>query len=235
MRRPHAARGRAFGRASLRATLGSRGPPLLPEDLATRVRFDALEAAQHEPNRDRDFEVDAHWALYVENYLEGFHVPFVHPSLHRTLDPRDYTAEPFDGGVLQVGSAREAKDAFGAASPLIGPAETDPERVAAYYVWWFPNTMWNVYPWGLSVNVVEPVALDKTRVRFRTFVLDESRLGAGAGSELDEVEAEDEAVVERVQLGVRSRHWQGSGFSPSQERGVHQFHRLLARALRAED
>jgi choline monooxygenase len=28
----------------------------------------------------REYEVNSHWALYCENYLEGFHIPFVHHS-----------------------------------------------------------------------------------------------------------------------------------------------------------
>ncbi len=34
----------------------------------------------------KDYEVNAHWALYCENYLEGFHVPFVHPALNNEID-----------------------------------------------------------------------------------------------------------------------------------------------------
>ena len=30
----------------------------------------------------RDYYVNAHWALYCENYLEGFHIPFVHQALN---------------------------------------------------------------------------------------------------------------------------------------------------------
>ncbi|MEX1025695.1 MAG: SRPBCC family protein [Planctomycetota bacterium] len=211
--------------------LGADGPAFLPGGLERRVQLDALTRALPAPRLARDFEVAAHWALYVENYLEGFHVPFVHPSLHRELDPTGYTAEPFEGGVLQVGRARTLADAFDADSTIVGPAEAERASIAAYYLWWFPNTMWNVYPWGLSVNVVEPLDLDRTRVRFRAFVLNEKRLASGAGADLDRVEAEDEAVVERVQQGVRSRHWHGTNFAPTHERGVHQFHRLLAAAL----
>src|SRR5262249_47428750 len=36
-----------------------------------------LATMRAEPERDRDYDVKAHWALYVENYLEGFHIPFV--------------------------------------------------------------------------------------------------------------------------------------------------------------
>ena len=123
---------------------------------------------------------------------------------------------------------RRPEEAFGANSPLVGESEARAGEVGGYYLWWFPNTMWNVYPWGLSVNVVEPVTPERTRVRFRAYVLDSSRLASGAGSELDLVEEQDEAVVERVQKGVSSRHWQGARFSPTEERGVHHFHRLLA-------
>src|SRR2546430_16897915 len=34
----------------------------------------------------RDYLVEANWALYVDNYLEGFHIPYVHSSLATTLD-----------------------------------------------------------------------------------------------------------------------------------------------------
>ena len=57
-----------------------------------------------------------------------------------------------------------------------------------------------------------------------------SQLGRGAGGALDRVETEDEAVVEAVQRGVRSRLYRGGRYSPSHERGVHHFHRLLAAA-----
>ncbi|MBL8741996.1 MAG: Rieske 2Fe-2S domain-containing protein, partial [Myxococcales bacterium] len=34
----------------------------------------------------RHYDVDAHWALYCDNYLEGFHVPFVHAGLNEVID-----------------------------------------------------------------------------------------------------------------------------------------------------
>jgi choline monooxygenase len=87
--------------------------------------------------------------------------------------------------------------------------------------------MLNFYPWGLSVNLVQPRGIDRTRVAFRSFVWDASKLEAGAGSGLDRVEAEDEAIVQAVQRGVRSRFYRRGRYSPTRERGVHHFHRLL--------
>ena len=91
--------------------------------------------------------------------------------------------------------------------------------------------MLNFYPWGVSVNVVKPMAVDRTRVSYLSYVWDPSRLERGAGAALDRVEREDEVIVEAVQRGVRSRLYQRGRYSPRRERGVHHFHCLLARAL----
>ena len=91
--------------------------------------------------------------------------------------------------------------------------------------------MLNFYPWGLSLNLVQPLAPDRTRVSFRGYVLDAGRLGSGAGAALDQVEMEDEAAVESVQRGLRSRLYRSGRYSPSHERGVHHFHRLLCEFL----
>ena len=101
-------------------------------DIPTRLAWLPFDAFRHDPSRDRAFEFAGHWALYVENYLEGLHIPFLHPALNQALD---------------------------------------------------------------------------------------------------KVEREDEAAVESVQRGLRARLYRGGRYSPVHERGVHQFHRLLAEFL----
>jgi choline monooxygenase len=196
--------------------------------VASRLGGLALDRFVHAPERDRDFVVQAHWALYVENYLEGLHIPFLHPGLNQALDLSGYRYELFEGGNLQVGLGRPGEPAF---EPPPAGLPDGGERVAALYLWLFPHLMLNVYPWGLSLNLVQPLAPDRTRVSFRAFVGDASRLGQGAGGALDAVEMEDEVAVEAVQRGIRSRLYGGGRYAPAHERGVHQFHRLLAQAL----
>src|SRR5205823_4639748 len=108
------------------------------------------------------------------------------------------------------------------------------KRIAAYYYWLFPNMMFNFYPWGLSINIVKPLSVDRTRISYLTYVSDRAKLEAdgGAGAGLDRVEREDEAIVEAVQRGVRSRFYDRGRYSPTREQGVHYFHRLLAAALK---
>ena len=67
-----------------------------------------------------------------------------------------------------------------------------------------------------------------TKVSFQCYVWDESKLGRGAGADLDKVEREDEAIVEAVQRGIRSRFYEHGRYSARREQGVHHFHRLIA-------
>ncbi len=199
----------------------------LVAELERRVGWISLAQCAFDPSRSRDYLVRANWALYVENYLEGFHIPYVHAALADALEYGEYATEVYPYSSLQLGVAKGGEDCFD-----LPPASPDHgRRIAGYYWWLFPNLMLNVYPWGLSMNVVKPLAPDRTKVSFLTFVGDPSRLEVGAGAALDRVEREDEEVVEAVQRGVRSRLYRRGRYSPGREQGVHHFHRLLARFL----
>lgn len=196
-------------------------------ELDRKIGFLPVEQFLFDSARSRDYLVRANWALYCDNYLEGFHVPFVHKSLAAVLDWGAYRTEVFRWINVQIGIGKGGEEVF----QLPEGHEDYGQAVVGYYFWLFPNLMLNFYPWGLSVNIVRPLEAGLTRVSFRAYVWDRSKLGSGAGAELDLVEREDEAVVEQVQVGVRSRFYKHGRFSPKQEQGVHHFHRLLAEFL----
>lgn len=190
-----------------------------------RVGFLPLHKFVYSPERSRDYVVNAHWALYCDNYLEGLHIPFVHADLNQVLDYGNYSTEIFDYCNVQVGYTDDSSVCFDLPEDHIDFGK----NVAAYYFWVFPNMMFNFYPWGLSVNIVRPKTMDKTEVSFLSYVLDASKLETGAGAILDKVEMEDEYVVEGVQKGIHSRVYKTGRFSPTREQGVHHFHSLLAK------
>jgi len=206
--------------------------PAMPFDdvaASVRARLAGLPFADlvYDATATRDYLVEANWALYVDNYLEGFHILYVHSSLATTLDYGAYAVELERYAVLQLGIAKPGERAF-----TLPAGHRDAQRsVAAYYFWLFPTTMFNVYPWGVSVNVVTPLAVDRTRVSFLPFVWDENARADGAGSGLDRGEREDEAIVgarpaRRPLAALRPRpvlpHARGRRASlPSPPRGVH--------------
>lgn len=195
--------------------------------LRGRLDFLPLHELRFLARRSRDYLVNANWMLYCDNYLEGFHIPYIHAALSDALDYGEYRTELFPWCNLQLGIGSGDEHTFDIPAGHVDHGQ----RIAAYYYWMFPNTMINVYPWGISINVVKPLAVDRTRVSFLAYVWDESKLDRGAGANLDRVEREDEAVVESVQAGVRSRLYDRGRYSATREDGTHHFHRLLTTAL----
>ncbi len=193
-------------------------------EMCSRMSWLPLQEFIFDPSLSRNYLVKAHWALYCENYLEGFHIPYVHSSLNAALDYSGYRTELYRFSNLQIGIAKSGKDCFDLPkdSPDYG------QNISAYYFWIFPNTMFNFYPWGLSINVVMPIKPDLTKVSFQTYVWDESKLNTGAGADLDKVEREDEAIVENVQKGLKSKSYDRGRYSVKRETGTHHFHRLIA-------
>src|SRR5947199_5566068 len=88
-----------------------------------RLAFDAAGV--------RAYLVNANWALYLDNYLEGFHIPYVHSSLATTLDYGEYAVELQRFSVMQLGIAKPGEPAF--ALPRGHPDHA--RAVAAHYFW----------------------------------------------------------------------------------------------------
>lgn len=199
----------------------------LLKPISDRLSWFPFEKLKFRADISADYDVKANWALYCDNYLEGFHIPFVHKSLNRVIDYHAYETILFPGGNLQIGIAKEGELTFN----IPPTAEDHGKQIVAYYYWIFPNMMFNFYPWGLSLNIVQPQGKDNTKVSFLIFVADEEKYNTGAGSDLNRVELEDEEVVESVHKGLQSRLYFRGRYSPKMEKGVHQFHQLLETAM----
>jgi choline monooxygenase len=194
------------------------------QDMMDRVGWLPLQEFAFRPALSKEYIVEAHWALYCENYLEGFHIPFVHAGLNAVIDFGNYSTELFRYSNLQLGIAKDDEDCF-----ILPPSSPDYGRkVAAYYFFVFPNMMFNFYPWGLSINLVQPLSLSRCKVSFLTYVWKEDQFNTGAGADLNTVEMEDEEVVQAVQKGVRSRFYRHGRYSVTREQGTHHFHRIVS-------
>jgi choline monooxygenase len=193
-------------------------------EMINRVGWLPMDQLTFRPELSKDYLVKANWALYCENYLEGFHIPFVHAGLNAVLDFGEYSTELFRYSNLQLGIGKKGDNCF----ELPADSPDHGKDVAAYYFWVFPNMMFNFYPWGLSFNLVQPLDTGSCKVSFLSFVYDQAKLNTGAGSGLDTVEMEDEEVVQYVQKGIRSRFYQHGRYSVRHEKGTHHFHSLIA-------
>jgi choline monooxygenase len=156
----------------------------------------------------RDYVIECNWKVYIDNYLEGYHLPAAHPSLFRALDYAQYRV-----------------DTYRYYSSQIAPLRTGAGGQALYY-WLFPNFMLNVYPDNLSSNIILPLGPDKTLTIFEWFAY-EGEVAQSTIDFSDEIQQEDIKICESVQRGLRSTHYTQGRYSVKRENGVHHFHGLL--------
>jgi choline monooxygenase len=176
-------------------------------------------------HRHASYEIACNWKAYVDNFLEGYHVPHVHPALNRMLDYRSYRTELSEWHSLQW-------------SPLESDAGLYGNGDALYY-WLWPNTMLNILPGRLQTNRVLPLGVDRCRVEFDFHYPDDDSGEARARREADQqfsdaVQLEDLRICEDVQRGLASGSYVAGRLNPLRESGVHHFHELLRAAYRGD-
>ena len=191
--------------------------------IAERVAPTRLGALQFV--RQVEYDVRSNWKVYVDNFLEGYHVPYVHPELCSLYDYQNYVTEVHDRYSVQVGPLTGERNVYTA-----GGGD-------ALYYFVFPNLMLNVVPGRLQLNVVVPTAPDRCRVLFRYYYADPAAPGTAERIEADvsfsdQVQQEDAEICERVQRGLGSRAYDRGRFSVRFEEGVYHFQQLLKRAYR---
>lgn len=168
------------------------------------------------------YDIGCQWKVYVDNFLEGYHLPHVHPGLSRVLDYRAYDTEVFPWHSLQHSPLRDSGGAYGEGE--------------AWYYFVYPNTMLNIMPGRLQTNRVVPLGVDRCRVEFDYYYADDPTARARIGADerfSDEIQAEDIAICEAVQRGLASGVYEPGRLCPKREAGVWHFHNLLRRAYAA--
>ena len=182
----------------------------------------------------RSYEMKCNWKTYVDNYLEGYHLPSVHPGLNRELDYNAYTVEAYERHIRQFSPIRGAQ-----------PGDTMPRRyqeasedLTTDYYWIFPNWMLNCYPDNVSLNVVLPLDAQRSLAIFEWY-LPEENLGSQAARDAvafsHQIQIEDVAICETVQKNLGSRSYDRGRYSVKQEKGVHAFHRMYAEAMNGKN
>jgi choline monooxygenase len=192
---------------------------------AERFGFDGMKLFER-----RTYEMKCNWKTYVDNYLEGYHLPSVHPGLNRELDYNAYTVEPYARHVRQFSPIRGAQS--GDATPR--RYQEASEDLTTDYFWIFPNWMLNCYPDNVSLNIVLPLDAERSLAIFEWY-LPEKDLGSAAAKAAvefsDQIQIEDIAICETVQKNLHSRSYQRGRYSVKQEQGVHAFHRMYAEIM----
>jgi choline monooxygenase len=173
-------------------------------------------------------EVPCNWKLLMENFIEPYHVQFVHK--HTTEQPLENHYTVIDEHCL--GSAVELSEEQ-AANARVGTL-----GVTSHYLTLFPNFVMGTYqPDQLGVHLNEPLAAGLTRQHRVIYAHKDARYSDAKIQQLSElwysVHLEDHAMCIRLQQGRHSPlAAEGGLLSPHWENSVRKFQERVADAIR---
>lgn len=165
----------------------------------------------------RSHELACNWKTYVENYLEGYHIPMVHPELAAEVDGDAYRVT-MDGAV----AIHEVPTRAG------GPQE-------GLWAWVWPNLAFNVYRYGLMIEHMRPAGHDRTRLDYLYFYDPETADMDAVLAASDTLTEEDRRICEAVQRNLDAGVYDRGALSPRHEGAVAWFQARTAEALSRQD
>jgi choline monooxygenase len=210
------------------AALGHGEQPLAEfGDVVAEVEARSSAVGAARCARRVSYEIGCNWKVYVDNFLEGYHLPRVHPDLNRLLDYRSYRTELGKWNALQWSPLDTAQGPYGSTAAANGSE--------ALYWWIWPNTMLNILPGRLQTNRVVPLGPQRCRVDFDYFYAADAdpALAERDHAFAHTVQEEDITICEAVQRGLASGSYVAGRLNPARESGVWHFHELLRAAYAA--
>jgi choline monooxygenase len=216
-----------------------------PAPLATQLgdlpqRFAEYRLDEWVTQRRRTYDVAANYKLIGENFMEYYHLPWVHPELNQVSRFSDHYRWQGPGmytGMCTTPVSRNS-DAGGweglPALSTLGAQDADSGR----FVWLFPGTALVVLPNHAFVLFNRPVAPNRT-VETAVLLAHPSSLdGAGGDDTAEEgveqlwkfwdlVNRQDVEIVERVQEGLENPAYRGGRMCFRFEEPLHRFQNMV--------
>ncbi|MGF1525551.1 MAG: aromatic ring-hydroxylating dioxygenase subunit alpha [Candidatus Competibacterales bacterium] len=218
--------------------LDGQAPPFEQHLAPLANRWRAYDFSLLRHGESVGFEIRANWKLVIENYVESYHLPTVHPNLNRYSSLQDHYQVL--GPMSYVGQGSRCYNPSDEGSGRLPRFPNLPAALTqqSEYICLFPNVMVGCHADHVYAFIVEPVAVDHTRERFEFFFVGEDALGPelaaarhACAARRQEINGEDIDIVERLQVGRASPAFDGGIFSPVMEDTVHLFQCLVTQAL----
>lgn len=181
-------------------------------------------------------EIWGNWKIVVENFIEPYHVPFVHSYSCAGQPLNDHFA--ISDGLL-VGSAASIEGSKAAVSreEQVAAAEREQLDSSALYLVLFPNFALGFYGDSVISILTVPLAAGRTWERFDLYVWGyvepTAEIIEGWIDLNRRINAEDVRMIEGMQEGLASPVMdEGAIISPHWEHCIQQFEMLVAESVR---
>jgi choline monooxygenase len=199
-------------------------------------RLEGYRMDEWEVSRTATYEIEANWKLIAENFMEYYHLPWVHPGLvkvspinahYRWQGPGTYIGfctSPIESNADEGG--------WQGLPAISGLDETD--AVSARFVVLFPNIALSVLPNHVFVMLMQPTRAGHTSETTYLLTNPESPSDAQREAAIDDlvtfwdsVNREDVEIVEVVQRGLANTSYTGGRMCYRFEESVHRFQNLV--------
>jgi choline monooxygenase len=183
----------------------------LPEELAEHPieTYTAVEQQR--------FEMRCNWKTYTDNFVEGYHIPGIHPGFMKVIEFAQFEAVA-RRGLVRMSSPQRDGSIYG-----------------GKWLWMWPNWTLSVFPGGMNTSRINPTAVDRTELTYDFYFADLGEAGAEARRRTIEVNCdivrEDFGICEGTQQNYASGAYRPGPLSPRHEASVAYFQSLVRAAL----
>lgn len=159
---------------------------------------------------------DANWKIYTDNFVEGYHIPGIHPAFHHAIDFEAFETVALDGMVRMSAPPKDGLFYKGK------------------WLWMWPNWTLSLFDGGMNTSRINPVSHEQTELIYNFYFSDLTDAGRPAR---EKTIADNLAVVrEDFEICIETHKNYASGayrpgpLSPRHEQGVAYFQRRLIEA-----
>jgi len=203
-------------------------------DLPQKFQSHVLE--NWEISKEKNFDVASNYKLIEENFMEYYHLPFVHPELTSVSRMEDHHRSQGAGMYTGMLTTPVSRDVDSVWLNLPAAQGLNKEHLeAAYHICIFPNVTITILPNHAFCMITDPIRANQTRER--TFLLTppgtlDNESHTSMFLELvkfwDMINTQDLGIVERVQQGLSNTAFTGGRMCPKFEEPLHRYQNWVA-------
>jgi choline monooxygenase len=167
------------------------------------------------------FTMRSNWKTYTDNFVEGYHIPGIHPGFMKVIDFGRFETVARNGLVRM----------------------TSPQKNGSIYsgkwLWMWPNWTLSTFPGGMNTSRINPVAVDSTEIIYDFYFSETSAGGEASRRNTIDVTCgivrEDFGICEHTQNNYASGAYTPGPLSPRHEKSVAYFQMMVKTALRSPE
>lgn len=199
-------RGLAFAaiepRQSLERQLGEVVPELADEPMEDYAHY-----------REARMVFEANWKTYTDNFVEGYHIPGIHPAFYAAIDFEQFSTVALEGFVRMTAPPREGLFYRGK------------------WLWMWPNWTLSLFDGGMNTSRINPIDETRTELIYNFYFADSSEAAREAQEDTIRrnlaVVEEDFSVCVDTQKNYATGSYTPGPLSPRHEQGVAYFQNQL--------